>query len=465
MPENIDMMYRIVSDVNFLAGQLITAICLVFLCRDFIKRKRGTGLIGSVYFLGVVFLYYVPFFVDGFVAYSLALASAFTVFVWLDRKNIKMKIFLFATFFVIRWIAFSMSSKINSLLSMAVLNLMGGFLDLSDPAMWRFIFIEFVVSSLFGFVLGGVVLYLLVRKINKMLLYKQENLEWREMLLMIIPSANGMVFYGIFRFYAVAYENEMGISFFQPHIPLELLWIFCYVVILAVIVSVMILYQDIRKRREDESRGLMLESQVKDMQTHIAEVERLYNGIRGVKHDIKNHIEIINSLIAQGRTREVREYSESLSEAVETFDFAIKTGNPVTDVILHEKMEAALGKNIQFSADFHYPVGCGVDAFDVSVVLSNALSNAIEATESGGFVRVSSFRNKNVYLITVENSFHGRLDMDEESELPKTKKGNKKAHGFGLQNIKSVAAKYYGDVLIEQKENKVSLKVMLLAAV
>lgn len=465
MPENIDMLYQIVSDVNFLADQLIAAICLLILCRDFIKRKRGTGLIGSVYFFGVVFLYYVPFLVDGFVAYSLALAAAFAVFVWLDRRNIKMKIFLFATFFVIRWISFSISSKISSLLSVAVLNLAGGFLDLSDPAMWWFHFIEAVLSALSGSVLGGVVLYLLVRKINKMLLYKQENLEWREMLLMIIPSANGMVVYGIFRLYAVAYEHEMGISFFQPHIPLELLWIFCYVVILAVIVSVITLYQDIRKRREDESRWLMLESQMKDMQTHITGVERLYNGIRGMKHDIKNHIEIINSLIAQGKTKEAREYSNSLSETVETFDFTIKTGNPVTDMILHEKMESALGKGIQFSADFHYPVGCGVDAFDVSVVLSNALSNAIEATEAGGFVRVYSFRNKNAYLITVENSFDGRLDIDEESGLPKTKKKDKKAHGFGLQNIKSVAAKYYGDVLIEQKENKVSLKVMLLAVV
>ena len=106
MPENIDMMYQIVSDVNFLADQLIAAICLGLLCRDFIKRKRGTGLIGSAYFFGVVFLYYVPFLVDGFVAYSLALAAAFAVFVWLDRRNIKMKIFLFATFFVIRKIQY-----------------------------------------------------------------------------------------------------------------------------------------------------------------------------------------------------------------------------------------------------------------------------------------------------------------------------------------------------------------------
>ncbi|MEY8391530.1 GHKL domain-containing protein [Lachnospiraceae bacterium 45-W7] len=465
MPENIDMMYRMVLNANFLANQLIAAICLLILCRDFIKRKRGTALIGSVYFFVVVILYYVPFLVDGFAAYSLALAAAFVVFVWLDRRNIKMKIFLFVTFFVIRWTVSSTSGKIRSLLSLAVLNIVSGFFDLSDPAMWRFNFIEVVLSTLLGDAFCGVVLYLLVWKINKMLLYKQENLEWRELLLMIIPSANGMVVYGIFRFYADAYEKEMGISFFQPHIPLDLLWIFCYAVILAVIVSTMTLYQYIRKKREEENRGVMLESQIRDMQAHITEVERLYNGIRGVRHDIKNHIEIIDSLIAQGKADEVKEYSKTLAETVETFDFAIKTGNPVTDVILHEKMETALENGIQFDVDFHYPTDMGVNAFDVSVILSNALSNAIEAARAGGFVKVSSFRNKNAYLITVENSFDGRLEIDEESGLPKTKKSDKKTHGFGLQNIKSVAAKYYGDVLIEQKENKVSLTVMLLSAV
>ncbi len=465
MPENIDVMYSVVCDIDFLVYQLIAAICLFILCRDFIKRKRGTGLIGGAYFFVTVILYYVPFLIDNFVAYSLALAASFVVFVWLDKRNIKMKVFLFAIFFVIRWTVFSMSSKIKFLLSVAVLNIVGGFFDLSAPAMWGVNFIELVLGMLFGNILCGVVFYLLVRKINNTLLYKQENLELRELLFMLIPSVNGMVVYGIFRFYADAYENEMGISIFKPHILPDLLWIFCYVAILAVIVSTMTLYQYIRKKREEENRGLMLESQMRDMQAHITEVERLYNGIRGIKHDIKNHIEIINSLIAQGKTDELREYSQSLSETVETFGFSIKTGNPVTDVIIHEKMEAALEKGIQFAADFHYPVDMGVNAFDVSVVLSNALSNAIETTKAGGFIRVSSFRNKNAYLITVENSFDGRLDIDEESGLPKTKKSDKKAHGFGLRNIKSVAIKYYGDVLIEQKENKVSLTVLLSPAV
>lgn len=465
MPENIDIMYRIVCDIDFLADQLIAAICLIILCRDFIKRKRGTGLIGSAYFLVSVLLYYVPIPIGNFAAYSLALTAAFCVFAWLDRRNVKMKIYLIATFFVIRWISFSMASKTSGLLSEAVIKIAGRYTDLSEPAMWRFFYIEFVLNTLFGIVLCSAVLFLLVRGINKVLLYKQENLELRELLFMIVPSVNGMIVYGIFRFYADVYERETEISIFQTHFWIELVWILCYAVMLAGIASTMILYQNIRKKREEENARLMLESQMRDMQTHITEVERLYNGIRGVKHDIKNHIEIIDSLISQGKAREALEYSKNLSKTVETFDFAIKTGNPVTDVILHEKMEAALLKGIRFDADFHYPKDLGVSAFDISVVLSNALSNAIEAAEEGGFVRVSSFRNKNAYLITVENSFDGILEIDEESGFPKTKKSDKRQHGFGLQNIKSVAAKYYGDMLIEQKENKVSLTVMLLSDV
>lgn len=75
---------------------------------------------------------------------------------------------------------------------------------------------------------------------------------------------------------------------------------------------------------------------------------------------------------------------------------------------------------------------------------------------------MSSFRNKNAYLITVENSYEGSFILDEDSGLPKTKKENKKVHGFGIQNMKSVAVKYYGDVLIECRNHAVILTVMLL---
>ncbi|MDE7283128.1 MAG: hypothetical protein K2N85_06055 [Lachnospiraceae bacterium] len=47
----------------------------------------------------------------------------------------------------------------------------------------------------------------------------------------------------------------------------------------------------------------------------------------------------------------------------------IKSGNPVTDVILLELKNEAEKRNIDFQSDFHYPAGTNINAFDVSVML------------------------------------------------------------------------------------------------
>lgn len=462
MPENIGLFYNIMEDIHFLVMQLITAICLLILCRDFLKKRSGTGLIGTAYFLVCTGLYYLPFVIENFVAYFFALAAAFLVFVLLDRRNIKMKIFLMATFFVIRWIAFSLTGKITQLLSEAVTEIMNRRLDLSNPSMWKYSFCETGIMSIVDLGLSGLFLWVMVKEISKVFLYKQREMGLKELLVLMIPSVNGMVCYEIFQSYANILEKKTGTSVFLSYPGLNLLWIIAHLITLLAIVSTIVLYQNIKKNQDRENARLILESEIRDMQSHITEVEKLYTEIRGVKHDIKNHVNVMSSLLEQGKVEEVRSYLNPLQQTVENFDFPIKTGNPVTDVIIHEKMEEARIREIKFTADFHYPQDGKINAFDVSVILSNALSNAIEAAKAGGFVRVSSFRNKNAYLITVENSYEGSFILDEDSGLPKTKKENKKVHGFGIQNMKSVAAKYYGDVLIECRNNAVILTVMLL---
>jgi hypothetical protein len=62
-------------------------------------------------------------------------------------------------------------------------------------------------------------------------------------------------------------------------------------------------------------------------------------------------------------------------------DTGVKSGNPVTDVILTEKQKEAKNRGIAFVSDFHYPEETKINAFDVSVILNNAVGNAIEAAE------------------------------------------------------------------------------------
>ena len=126
-------------------------------------------------------------------------------------------------------------------------------------------------------------------------------------------------------------------------------------------------------------------------------------------------------------------------------------------------MRDAKERGISFETDFHYPADMGFDAFDISVILSNALSNAIEAAGESGFVRISSFRSRGAFLITVENSFTGSLPPEDGSGLPAAKSGDG-WHGFGLKNMRAAAEKYYGGVELVQEENLVRLTVLLQTA-
>ena len=94
--------------------------------------------------------------------------------------------------------------------------------------------------------------------------------------------------------------------------------------------------------------------------------------------------------------------------------------------------------------------------YDISVILSNALQNALEACGqvSAGAVEVRSYQRGGLYFIEVTNDFAGALQWEQGAEFPTTSKQDKSRHGLGLTNIARCAEKYHGTVDIEIKEKK-----------
>ena len=216
------------------------------------------------------------------------------------------------------------------------------------------------------------------------------------------------------------------------------------------------LFQNIKARQQEETREELLAGQMADMERHIREVEELYREIRSLKHDMGNHIMVMQKL----NGKEQEQYARSLQEQYTAAAEGIKSGNPVTDVILLERSREAKAKGIAFDCCFLYPAGRKVDAFDLSIILNNALANAIEATDKG-YIRITSSLRENVYMIEIENSFYHKIVMDRESQLPVSTKEDKVFHGFGLRNIRRVAQKYHGDMEVEITGQVFRLSVML----
>ncbi len=239
-----------------------------------------------------------------------------------------------------------------------------------------------------------------------------------------------------------------------------------------------VLFQNIKARQEEKLQNELLAAQVDSIEKHIGQVESLYRNIRSIRHDMTNHILTLERLYAGNNVKEAMDYSEELKSALSQMAGEIKSGNPVTDVILQELKNEAEKRKIRFQSDFYYPTGANINAFDISVILNNALQNAMEnalhlpsGDEGEGaapYISVLSYHSNNAYMIEISNSFTGNLKWDEERGLPVTSKekteghGYGQTHGYGLSNIRMVARKYSGDIAIDLKEYEFRLSIMLM---
>lgn len=469
--EHMDILAAI-SVIHAIAAMYGTGYILYRFAKPFMENKKGTVCIGIAYFAVMLILYLVPMEINTFVAYSLGIWSAFIVMCRIDRRNYKQKTFIAATFFSLHWL----SEYMTRIIIDAVYNIK--FVSDAFYIPERHLAAKILIFGgveLLDTVIGFVLLGISVRYIVKTYVYKREDMSIKEMFMLMVPSLTGMTGYGIL----IQYQNSSGMSWMEPIYGLYNGLAFLHFGISIITIVVMaVLFQNIKARQEEKLQNELLAAQVDSIEKHIGQVESLYRNIRSIRHDMTNHILTLERLYAGNNVKEAMDYSEELKSALSQMAGEIKSGNPVTDVILQELKNEAEKRKIRFQSDFYYPTGANINAFDISVILNNALQNAMEnalhlpsGNEGEGtvpYISVLSYHSNNAYMIEISNSFTGKLQWDEERGLPVTSKekteghGYGQTHGYGLSNIRMVARKYSGDIAIDLKEDEFRLSIMLM---
>ena len=414
-----------------------------------------TALPGIVYAAVLLSAAFYPQEIKVIPVYMAGTVTAFCMVYYMDRRNVEQKIFLALVFYLLQWITWGI-----------VLMPWRGLYDLviavfGRPKNYLLQFVIYVVMELFNFVLHWVSMSLCVRMIHKEYHYKTENMTGGELALMSAPLFSVAAGQGIFYFAVDAYEKDTGKYIWYHYSSYTLVQAVFMLISFAAVLTVIVSYQRIKISQRREKENAVLSEQIGEMKRHIGEVEKLYLDIRSLRHDMGNHIMILEKLCEKNEEagNYIVQWKRQVSETVPE----MKSGNPVIDVILREKQKEAGEKKIDFTHRVHFPEGTKLSAFDVSVILNNALNNAIEAAEGCDkpYVSVFSHRRKNVCMIEIRNSMAGERRMDMESGLPLTTKEGAD-HGFGLVNIRKVAQKYHGDIAIEQEEGSFRLVIMLM---
>lgn len=187
-------------------------------------------------------------------------------------------------------------------------------------------------------------------------------------------------------------------------------------------------------------------------QRHFTEISDLYENLRQVRHDLKNHIFIMDGLLNNENYNELKSYFSQLKGSLEVLSF-VDTGSYCINAVLNNKIHLAQIKDITMAVTASIPKELQIIELDICSVLGNLLDNAIEASDIATTkhitVDISFIRN---YLsITVTNT----VDYDVIAQNPSlytTKYGNE-AHGLGLKIIRKIANKYDGMCLFTMKEH------------
>ena len=328
------------------------------------------------------------------------------------------------------------------------------------------IVIAVICVRFYAFLLS-IYLFLISRKfVNKdYLLQVQENI------FLVLPCVAALCISVTIKMMITSVENGMTVIIYDT-VPATRFWIpvICVLLLSAIVASV-ILFQKLVQYNEETGKRAILENQVWQMQKEIVEIQDIYTDMRGLRHDMRSHIANISLLVknvAGSVNEELESYIGKMEKTVSKLDFTYQTGNPITDIIIHQKGQEAEKKQIQFKVDFAYPPNLLIDIYDIAVILNNALENAIEAcrkAEGNKQIKLHSYVKGSLFFIEVENDFSEDIIIEKESGLPVSSKESGKLHGIGISNIQRCAKKYKGDIDIEISDTdgrkKFSLTVMM----
>ena len=324
----------------------------------------------------------------------------------------------------------------------------------SDRALMLTLNGSILAVQILQYLVIALLFYVSLRKIVRDFKEKDYEIHRTELLFLLTPSAAGLFVCLLLRIIMVTLEDKVPKMLYDRY---PILTIVLPAILLLSLLSILYgvkLFQDMVYRNKAKSERVILKNQVKNMQEHMEEMERIYSEIRGMKHDMKNTLAVILQLSMEEKG-ELQEYLADLNQTFDRLDMRFRTGNTVADTLLNMKYHEAvrLVPDLEMDTDrLVFPQDMKIHSYDIGIILGNAVDNAVRACrklkekepEAEVFIRFVTLQKGNLLVLKVENSFDGKLVRRPREEFPMTDKQDKENHGMGLANIKNTVEKYHG---------------------
>lgn len=216
-----------------------------------------------------------------------------------------------------------------------------------------------------------------------------------------------------------------------PYIP-KIINCICLILIN---LSYLIIYNRITKKNYEIQRFTVIEEQNNYYQERIKNQQEIVK----MRHDLKNILITLDSLILK---KDVRAVKEQINELLETKAFCYDelTGCVAIDSILNVKLQKIKENSIDYTIHLQIPSDLKMKdnwMLEISAILGNLLDNAIEAVlrlEKNKKIDISLQYDNDKLIFNLQNTSH-KLSTNFSDVLIKSEKG-KERYGIGISSIK-----------------------------
>lgn len=248
------------------------------------------------------------------------------------------------------------------------------------------------------------------------------------------------------------YEIELGIKLGSENKFI----FFILTVVGLIIINIISFYILVRISREHKEniKKTMLLVQINEQANNLDEMRRMYNELRKICHDIKGQLGTVSELIRNGKSEQALSFLENAGISQTEMNVPVCTDNDMLNAILGFLSSKCSASDITLRSNIlSSDISCFSPA-DISVVLTNLVTNAIEASirSHGKEILLEMSVQRNYYCIRVIN--HIEKSVLEINPTLRTTKEDKTAHGFGVTSVKMLAEKYDGMTSFYEKNGQ-----------
>ena len=280
------------------------------------------------------------------------------------------------------------------------------------------------------------------------------SLKWNEwFVLLIIP---------VISIFTMSFVSLIIINIEEQLSPMQ--HIFSILSILGILMTnslVYVLYVNMQKDHAKQLEYSILQQAFKSQEKSVEETKILYQSVRSIRHDLKQHFQVALTMLHSGKINEAVDYMEKYNDTVlDGISNKVFCDNDVVNYIINSKSKICSDRHIKIYIYIANEIPEFSD-LDLCVLLGNALDNAIEGVSGDGNNEIYlELRNvDNFFVISVKNTITNSV-LEYNPNLISTK-NEKEVHGLGILSMKEVVQKYNGSIEFYESDNKFCCDMLL----